>query len=82
MLQVQQKEMGVAAAVAITKDWKKIAKEKMNYNVDECPCCKKARPDDLVGLSRMQAILHFDANAPPPVWILKKMAAQKNITAQ
>jgi len=74
MLQVQQKEMGVvAAAVAITKDWKTIARENMNFDVDEWPCCKKGR---------MQAILHFDANAPPPLWILKKLAAQKNITAQ
>ena len=73
MLQVQQKEMGVAAAAAIKKDWKTIAKEKMNYDVDQCPCCKKGR---------MQAILHFEANAPPPLWILKKIAAQKNITAQ
>ncbi len=73
MLQVQQKEMGVAAAAAIKKDWKTIAKEKMNYDVDQCPCCKKGR---------MQAILHFEVNAPPPLWILKKIAAQKNITAQ
>jgi hypothetical protein len=43
MLQVQQKEMGVAAAAAIKKDWKTIAKEKMNYDVDQCPCCKKGR---------------------------------------
>ncbi len=71
MLQVQQKEMGVAAAAAIKKDWKTIAKEKMNYDVNECPCCKKGR---------MMAILHFDANAPPPFWVLKKIAAQKSIT--
>ena len=42
MLHVQQKEMGVASMITIKKDWKTIAKEKMNYNVDECPCCKKA----------------------------------------
>ena len=67
MLQVQQKEMGMAAAVTIKKDWKTIAREKMNYDVDECPCCKKGR---------MITILHFDAHAPPPVWVLKKIAAQ------
>jgi len=80
MLRVQQEEMGVAAAPAIKKDpiasdsyrdgWKTIAKEKMNYDVDQCPCCKKGR---------MITILHFDANAPPPVWVLKKIAAQKSI---
>jgi hypothetical protein len=68
MLQMQQKEMGVAVAPAIKKDWKTIAKEKMNYDVDECPCCKKGR---------MMAILHFDAHAPPPLWIFKKIAAQQ-----
>ncbi len=73
MLQVQQKEMGVAAAAAIKKDWKTIAKEKMNYDVDQCPCCKKGR---------MMAILHFDANAPPPFWVLKKIAAQKSEIVQ
>jgi len=73
MLQVQQKEMGVAAAAAIKKDWKTMAKEKMNYDVDQCPCCKKGR---------MMAILHFDANAPPPVWVLKKIAAQKSEIVQ
>jgi len=73
LLQVQQKEMGVAVAAAIKKDWKTIAKEKMNHDVDQCPCCKKGR---------MMAILHFDANAPPPCWVLKKIAAQqKSITA-
>lgn len=68
MLRVQQKEMGVAAAPAIKKDWKAIAKEKMNYDADQCPCCKKGR---------MITILHFDANAPPPVWVLKKIGTQK-----
>ncbi len=68
MLQVQQKEMGVAAAAAIKKDWKTIAKEKMNYDVDQCPCCKKGR---------MMAILHFDANAPPPFWGIKKNSGTK-----
>lgn len=75
LLQVQQKEMGVVRA-PVTKDpiaigWKTIANEKMNYDVDQCPCCKKGR---------MITILHFDANAPPPVWVLKKIAAQKSIT--
>lgn len=73
LLQVQQKEMGVAKAVTITKDWKAIVKEKMNFDVEQCPCCKKGK---------MQALLNFEANAPPPVWILKKIASQKSINAQ
>ena len=73
LLQVQQKEMGVAAAPTIKKDWKIIAREKMNFDVGQCPCCKKGRKT---------TILHFEANAPPPVWVLKKIAAQQKIAAQ
>ena len=72
MLQVQQKEMGVAAAVAITKDWKTIAREKMNFDVDECPCCKKGR---------MTTILNFEANAPPAFTSLKLNTQQNKTTA-
>ncbi len=74
LLQVQlaelreQKEMGVVAPAPVKKDpiaigWKNIAKEKLNYDVDQCPCCKKGK---------MVTILHFDANAPPPLWVIKK----------
>jgi hypothetical protein len=59
LLQVQQKEMG--AAVLNTKEikklsWKVIAKEKLNYDVDQCPCCKKGT---------MVTLFHFKANGPP-----------------
>lgn len=59
LLQVQQKEMGVA--VIKSKDikkrsWKVIAKEKLNYDAGLCPCCRKGS---------MITILHFDAHAPP-----------------
>jgi hypothetical protein len=69
LLQVQQKEMGVAVQTTKESDsyrikklsWKVIAKEKLNYDADLCPCCKKGR---------MVPILHFDANAPPSVeWL-------------
>lgn len=59
LLQVQQKEMGVATANAkdIKKiSWKVIAKEKLEYDADACPCCRKGT---------MITIMHFDANAPP-----------------
>jgi len=59
LLQVQQQEMGVAVQTGkeIKKiSWKVIAKEKLNYDADRCPVCKKGT---------MVTILHFDAHAPP-----------------
>jgi hypothetical protein len=55
LLQMQQKQLGVTT-ITIKKDWKAIAKEKMNYDVDLCPCCKKGK---------MTMLFHFNANAPP-----------------
>jgi hypothetical protein len=68
LLQMQQKEMGVV--VQTTKDiknlsWKTIAKEKLNYDADVCPCCRKGR---------MITLLHFDANAPPDAKTLRTLA--------
>lgn len=59
LLQVQQNQMGVS--VINNSDiqqlsWKVIAKQKLNYDADVCPCCKKGR---------MITIMHFEANAPP-----------------
>jgi hypothetical protein len=59
LLQEQQNQMGVGgqAAKDIKKlSWKVIAKQKLNYDADVCPCCRKGR---------MVTLLHFDANAPP-----------------
>lgn len=59
LLQVQQQEMGVAVQTGkeIKKiSWKVIAKEKLNYDADRCPVCKKGT---------MVTLLHFDAHAPP-----------------
>jgi hypothetical protein len=59
LLQVQQQEMGVAVQTGkeIRKiSWKVIAKQKLNYDADRCPVCKKGT---------MITLLHFDANAPP-----------------
>lgn len=61
LLQVQQKEMGVVIQTGkeIKKlSWKVIAKQKLNYDADLCPCCKKGK---------MVTLLHFDANAPPGI---------------
>jgi hypothetical protein len=81
LLQLQQKEMGMSAAATIKKDWKTILKEKMNFDMDQCPCCKKARPDDLVGRGRMTTILNFEANAPPAFTSLKLNTPQNKTTA-
>ncbi len=59
LLQVQQKEMG--AAMQSTKEikkisWKLIAKNKLNYDADLCPCCKKGK---------MVTLFYFNSNAPP-----------------
>lgn len=65
LLQVQQKEMGVAvqSGKEIKKlSWKVIAKQKLNYDADLCPCCKKGR---------MVTLFHFDAHGPPDAESLK-----------
>lgn len=68
LLQVQQKEMG--AVVQTTKEikklsWKVIARQKLNYDPDMCPCCKKGR---------MITLFQFDAHAPPDAESLKALA--------
>jgi len=67
LLQVQQKEMGIA--VQTTKEikklsWKVIAKQKLNYDADLCPCCKKRK---------MITLLHFDAHGPPDMERLQSL---------
>lgn len=69
LLQVQQKEMGVVLQTG--KDikkipWKVIAKEKLSYDADQCPACKKGT---------MVTLLHFDAHAPPDAASLQALAA-------
>jgi hypothetical protein len=38
------------------KNWKQIAREKLNYDADKCPCCKKGV---------MERIVSFGAKSPP-----------------
>ena len=67
LLQVQQKEMGVAVQTGkeIKKiSWKVIAKEKFNYDADQCPVCKKGT---------MVTLFHFKANAPSDAESLQAM---------
>jgi hypothetical protein len=59
LLQVQQKEMGVAAKTGkeIKKlSWQEIAKDKLQYDACLCPVCRKGT---------MVTIFHFKAHAPP-----------------
>ncbi len=61
LLQVQQMELGVtvqAKGELKKMAWQVIAKQKLNYDVGLCPCCKKGT---------MITLFHFDANAPPDV---------------
>jgi len=44
--------------------WKVIAKHKLNYDADLCPCFKKGK---------MVAIFHFKANAPPDTALLQAL---------
>jgi Putative transposase/Transposase zinc-binding domain len=67
LLQVQQKEMGLVTQTGkeIKKiSWKVIAKQKLNYDADRCPCCQKGT---------MVTLLHFDANAPPSAQWLQSL---------
>jgi hypothetical protein len=45
--------------------WKTIAKQKLNYDADLCPCCKKGR---------MVTLFHFKAHGPPDAASLQALA--------
>ena len=59
--------MGVAAQLPVKQDLKSISKEKLHFDADQCPCCKK-------GI--METILDFEPNAPP-AWVLRKLRIQQ-----
>lgn len=61
----QQMQMGITP-LKQTSDWKIIAKEKLHFDVDQCPCCKKGK---------MKELLSFDNNGPP-AWLLRKLQLQ------
>jgi hypothetical protein len=70
LLRQHQLSIGIITQPIIKKDWKEIAKTKLNFDVDKCPCCK-------TGI--MIRIQSFDAHAPPLTLIaqLKKQANKK-----
>jgi hypothetical protein len=74
LLQVQQKEMG--AATIKTRDikktsWKVIAKEKLNYDADRCPCCRKGRMITILPFEPRRKGSSGQAHAPPDETSLK-----------
>ena len=44
-------------------DWKQIAKAKLHFDPDQCPCCKKGK---------MMEVLSFDNNGPP-LWAVNQL---------
>lgn len=62
----QQMQMGVVPMKHAT-DWKIISREKLHFDVDQCPCCKKGK---------MKELLSFDNNGPPE-WLLRKLQLQQ-----
>lgn len=66
-LKMQQMRSGIIPKRKKQKDWKTIAKEKLNFDPEQCPSCKTGR---------MITILAFDAHAPP-LEIIKRIEHQK-----
>jgi hypothetical protein len=68
-LGMQQMQMGMIPQPKqkVKKEWKEVAKEKLHYDVDACPCCKTGR---------MITILAFDAHGPP-AWAVNKYNQQQ-----
>ena len=68
-LRIQQMKLGIIiesrSSAKEKKDWKEIAKTKLNFDVDRCPCCKTGK---------MIRIMSFDANAPPIIITEKKVS--------
>lgn len=74
-LSIQQMHMGILPQPKqkLKKEWKEVAKEKLNYDVDVCPCCK---------VGKMIMLIAFDAHGPPAgavyQWNKQQQARAKN----
>ncbi len=51
--------------------WKTIAKDKLNYDAEKCPCCTEGK---------MVTLFHFKANAPPDTEWLKALIKSRMAT--
>lgn len=58
ILKMQLFVQGIIIADKVKEDWKSIAKRKLGFDVDACPCCKTGK---------MIRLLSFDAHAPPEI---------------
>jgi hypothetical protein len=72
-LRMQQMKMGIIATSTQKRDkisWKEITKTKLNFDVEQCPCCKAGK---------MIRISCFDAHAPPLHYmeLIKKQSDKK-----
>lgn len=68
-LKMQQMKMGIIIQPKEKNDWKQVAREKLQFDPDQCPCCKTGK---------MINILSFDAHGPPTS-LLKKWASQQQL---
>lgn len=55
-LRSKQLQMGVWPGAVAKLSWQQIAKEKLHFDVEQCPCCKTGK---------MIRLMSFEANAPP-----------------
>ena len=62
----QQMHMGVAPAKEQETSWQIIAQTKLQFNIHQCPHCKKGK---------MEEVLSFDNNGPPQ-WLINKLRSQ------
>lgn len=68
-LSMQQMQMGIIPRPKkkLKKDWKEIARNKLNFDVDACPCCKTGK---------MITVVAFDAHGPP-AWAVNQRNRQQ-----
>lgn len=64
---MQQMRMGMVPKPPKKRDWKVIAKEKLDFDAEQCPCCKTGK---------MITLLTFSAHGPPQ-WALQKIRQQQ-----
>jgi hypothetical protein len=60
-LKIQQMKMGILVVKKENRNWKRITKEKLGFDVEQCPCCKTGK---------MIRIMSFLANGPPTYHVM------------